>query len=136
MIGYLKPFITKLTIYFHSILVAFIVFTFLSFYSTQANSQTIFGGYDCGQWTNRVRNKNHPIESWLTGYLSGLNRMHEFARFKPNDPLDELNSMDQAFVWVDNFCKANPLRKIDGVGLDLYMELIFKRTKLDFKSEK
>jgi len=27
-----------------------------------AQAQTIFAGYDCGEWTRRA--KNHPMESW------------------------------------------------------------------------
>lgn len=95
--------------------------------STPAQSGTIFGGYDCGQWTNR--RKPHPMESWVAGYLSGLNSMHDLAGLKPNDPLDELNSLDQAFVWLDNFCKANPLRKVDGAVLELFLELKAKRPR-------
>ena len=60
---------------------------------TSAQAQTIFGGYDCGQWTNK--RKGHPVESWAAGYISGLNAMHVLSGLKPNDPLDELNSLDR-----------------------------------------
>ena len=52
---------------------------------TSAQAQTIFGGYDCGQWTQRAR--INPMQSWVSGYLSGLNSMHVFQGLKPNDPL-------------------------------------------------
>jgi hypothetical protein len=96
------------------------------FAGTSAYAQTIFGGYDCGQWTHRP--KNHPMESWVAGYISGLNSMHALSGLKPNDPLDELNSLDQAIVWMDNFCKANPLRKVDGAALALFGELKTRRS--------
>lgn len=96
--------------------------------STCVAQTTIFGGYDCGQWVNRP--KGHPMESWVTGYLSGLNSMYtelkETPGIAPIDPLDQLNSMDQAYVWLDNFCKANPLRALDGAARELYIELRVK----------
>ena len=64
------------------------------------------------------------MEEWVVGFLSGLNVMHDQARRQPPNPLDRLNSMDQAFVWIDNFCKANPLRKLDGAASELFDELI------------
>ncbi len=94
---------------------------------TPVNAQTIFGSYDCGQWANR--RKGNPMEAWVIGYLSGLNTMHALAGLKPDNPLDELNSVDQAYVWLDNFCKANPLRKVDGASLELYKELLEKRAR-------
>lgn len=94
---------------------------------TSVQAQTIFGGYDCGQWVNK--SKGHPMESWVVGYLSGLNSMHVLAGLEPKDPIDELNSIDQAFVWLDNFCKANPLRKVDGGVLELFAELKAKRSR-------
>jgi hypothetical protein len=69
------------------------------------------------------------MESWVAGCLSGLNSMHAFLGLRPSDPLDELNSMDQAYVWLDNFCKANPLRKVDGAARELFEELKAKRVR-------
>jgi len=91
--------------------------------SSMANASTIFGGYDCGQWVNRPRGNSSPAESWVIGYLSGLNVAHERARMSPPDPLDALNSADQAYLWLDNFCRANPLRKLDGAANELFAEL-------------
>lgn len=87
----------------------------------------MFGGYDCGQWVSRPRGKSHPAESWALGYLSGLNVAHERAHMSPTDPLDSLNSADQVFLWLDNFCQANPLRKLDGAASELFEELKAKK---------
>ena len=67
------------------------------------------------------------MELWLMGYLSGLNVQHDRAGLLPRDPLDALNSADQAFVWIDNFCKANPLQKLEGAASELFSELKERR---------
>jgi hypothetical protein len=92
-----------------------------------AEAATIFGGYDCGQWVNRPRGRSHPAESWLLGYLSGMNVAHYRADLSPKNPLDVLNSADQAYVWMDNFCRANPLRQLDGAAVELFDELRAKK---------
>ena len=86
-------------------------------------AQTIFGTPDCGQWVNDRPVAREQNKSWLLGYLSGLNVRHQLAGLKPADPLDKLNSADQAFLWVDNYCKANPLRKVSTAGFELFLEL-------------
>jgi hypothetical protein len=45
----------------------------------------------------------------------------------PADPLNSLNSAAQAFVWLDNFCQANPLRQLDGAANELFAELKVKQ---------
>jgi len=87
----------------------------------------MFGGYDCGQWASRPRGRSHPAESWVLGYLSGLNVAHDRAGMSPLDPLSSLNSAAQAFLWLDNFCQANPLRQLDGATNELFAELKAKQ---------
>ena len=77
-----------------------------------------FGSYDCGQWFNA----GPPAKSWLLGFLSGVNFMVANPK-KRYDPLDTMNSAEQAYLWMDNYCKANPLKTIANGASDLYMEL-------------
>lgn len=78
-----------------------------------AQSPVVFGDYDCGQWVAG----RQPARSWVLGLLSGLN----YAEAKPgNDPLDKVNSADQIFLWLDNYCKANPLRRVSTGAVELY----------------
>jgi hypothetical protein len=67
-------------------------------------SQTTFGSPDCGQW---LAEKTLARRAWLAGFLSGLNVTHSYNR--KGDSLDELSSMDQAYAWMDNYCRKNPL---------------------------
>lgn len=81
----------------------------------------IYGTYDCGQWFV----KRELAKSWLLGYLSGVNVMLADEKIK-YDPLGKLNSAEQAFLWVDNYCKGNPLETLESAGMKLYLELQVK----------
>ena len=90
--------------------------------SSSAMSQTIFGTYDCGHWFSTNQPINRDAKVWLMGYLSGMNAMAVKAPAKP-DPLGKLTSADQAFLWMDNYCKANPLKPLTTGGLTLFIEV-------------
>lgn len=96
---------------------ALVVPLFITF-NVQAAS-TIFGVYDCGQWIN---SKNDIKKAWLMGYVSGLNtEFYESSSGK--DPLGKLNSAEQMYLWVDNYCKENPLSELKSAGYLLLEEL-------------
>jgi hypothetical protein len=59
-------------------------------------------------------------KQWLVGYLSGV------AAGLDKDLLTGMNN-DSIFLWMDNYCRANPLRRIDEGGYTLALEII--RTK-------
>jgi len=89
--------------------------------------QTTFGTRDCGQWmkrTDSVATKSHN-ESWLVGFMSGLSTMYWIGVEKNNkhDPLEKVNSAEQLFLWMDNYCNKNPLNRVSQGGLALFMEL-------------
>lgn len=85
----------------------------------------IYGAADCGMW---LRAKAEPEsrrghELWLAGYLSGMNIMHDKAKLRPTDPLGRIGSMNQAFVWMDNYCQANPLKWVTQGANNLWDEI-------------
>lgn len=88
--------------------------------STTALAQggpVIFGDFDCGGW---VKANSPTSRTWLLGYLSGVNFK---AATKSTDPLDKINSADQIFLWMDNYCRANPLKTVQAGANELYREL-------------
>ena len=85
-----------------------------------AQSQTVFGMPDCGEWVNQV---NSPKKGWLLGYMSGLNTLHDIEDLKPESPLKKINSANQVFLWMDNYCKTNPLKTVGDGGWVLFKEL-------------
>ena len=66
-------------------------------------------------------------KSWLLGYLSGANAAWDGVDKPATDPLSALSSAEQAFVWVDNYCKKNPLEMVSSAGMFLMIELVKKK---------
>lgn len=105
-----------------------LVFLLCFFYAaTHAQSSTpvkIYGRVDCGEWLSppsqvqRIAN-----EYWLLGYLTGVNAMLMSPAMDIGNVLGWLNSPQQAFAWMDKYCRENPLSKADLGGLVLMNEL-------------
>ena len=98
-----------------------ITMLFLTCYIGQpAVSQVIyFGNPDCGKWV--ANSKSIPsMRSWLLGYLSGLN---SGVGNPKNDALSKINSAEQIFLWMDNYCAKNPLQSVSTGGNQLFYEL-------------
>ena len=96
------------------------VLTTILFACTGAMGQTVFGQPDCGQW---IKNPLPTHKAWILGYISGLNTVHVIEKQKPADPLDKVSSADQIYLWIDNYCKSNPLNKGSQAAWELFMEL-------------
>ncbi|MBT2326752.1 hypothetical protein J7E62_31045 [Variovorax paradoxus] len=86
-------------------------------FSGPANSLTTFGAYDCGEWFQRPQ-----ARGWLLGVLTGVNLMTADDKIR-YDPLNKLGSAEQAYLWMDNYCRANPLKTVLNGASDLYLEL-------------
>jgi hypothetical protein len=80
-----------------------------------------FGVVDCGQWLN---DKTPSRKTWVLGYLTGVNAMHNATTDK--NPLGKINSADQIYVWIDNYCQKNPLKSVDDAAANLFFELLKK----------
>lgn len=104
-----------------SLLLAIVIAASTASGYAQTQSTISFGQPDCGQW---VRDGRAADRAWLLGYLSGMNRIHNIWGHGPADPLDTLNSAEQAVLWMDNWCKANPLKGVGLGGLELLLELM------------
>ena len=83
----------------------------------------IIGTRSCGEWVANNRKAGFAQTSdhtWLLGFLSGLALGLE---------KDFLKGMDapSLYLWVDNYCQANPLQRVDDAGKDLARELIAKK---------
>jgi hypothetical protein len=102
--------------------IAIVVSTFLIQPSFGA---AVFGEADCGQWITKDSKFIASDRAWLLGYMSGLSVLYEIEGKKGN-PLKKINSSDQIFAWMDNYCQKNPLKGVAIGGLDLFAELITK----------
>lgn len=85
------------------------------------------GSRSCSKWMEEKRLANSTKEmnripvlitkSWFLGYLSG--RADASARnfLKGTDS-------DSIFLWLDNYCQANPAKGLEQGGIDLARELM------------
>lgn len=86
--------------------------------------QTIFGMPDCGQWLVKDSKFKVNDRAWLLGFMSGLGVMDSLSGGK--DPMKKINSAEQIFAWMDNFCQKNPLGTVSSGGFLLFIELTAK----------
>lgn len=100
--------------------VAIVLTTFLLL-TQPAFGSIIFGGTDCGSW---IKNKTDNQKIWIAGYVSGLNTAG--TAFGDKDWLAKVDSVEQIFLFVDNYCQKNPLKRIESAGQALMFELTKK----------
>jgi hypothetical protein len=93
--------------------------------TTSAHGVKIRGAPSCGAWTEDrpMRNLSSLVQqSWLLGFLSALamETQKDFIAGTDNPSL---------FLWMDNFCGANPLKDVADGGYQLYTELARQKSK-------
>lgn len=92
-----------------------------------AHAGTTFGMPDCGQWT---ASPTATRKAWLLGYLSGAADWQNFAtQLNSNgqnmgpDVLSKVNSAEQIYAWMTNYCRENPMRDVSDGAFVLMAEL-------------
>ena len=83
--------------------------------------QSTFGLPDCGQWLVKDSKFKISDKAWLLGFMGGLSVMDNLSTGK--DPMEKINSVEQIFLWMDNFCQKNPLGTVSSGGFVLFIEL-------------
>ena len=74
------------------------------------------GNSSCGGWVEARQKNQKQIQYWYIGLISGIN-----MESKKN----HLANIDaaSAYLWMDKYCRENPLKNIvEGSG-DLFIEL-------------
>jgi len=99
---------------------------FLTFSVSPSLSIEIRGIVQCGDWVKaRTTNSDLRIAFYnsFVGYISGM------AVGSNEDILSGTNN-ESLYLWMDNYCKNNPLSTIqEGVRHKLYFELLNKVKK-------
>ena len=102
--------------------VIFLLLTLIAISPAKA-AVTIIGSPSCGGWTEgRVKKgaASLRIETWLIAYMSGM------AVISNRDIL--LNIDNQSiYLWMDNWCRTNPLEGVSQGGSRLFHELIARQ---------
>lgn len=78
---------------------------------------TVRGVRSCGVW---VKDRDISDKNWLLGFLSGLAFMSDVDILKGVDN-------ESIYLWMDKYCRANPLKDIADGSETLFEEL--KRTR-------
>lgn len=96
-----------------------LIFGFLG----NSKAVTTMGDPSCGRWMQYRQPNGSPhmtMQASLVGFLSGM---------AVAEKVDVLKTVDNEslYLWIDNFCKANPLMYVFDGGLQLFIEL--KRRK-------
>ena len=99
-----------------------LVFSMLAGVSTNTNAITAIDTPSCGNWVESRQAKRSYLErahngGWLLGFMSGLAMKSGIDYLAKSDK-------DSLLLWVDNYCKANPLEYLDKAGYELEKELI------------
>ncbi len=88
--------------------------------STTAHAQqSIFirGFTSCGKWIEeKSPSTKHGQTMWFLGYLSGIS-------MGLNKDLIRHADVESIVLWVDNYCRANPLKDTGDAGSSLALEL-------------
>jgi hypothetical protein len=96
-------------------------------FSANSNALSVYGGDSCGKWVKDRAEPNQPTlnavidEKWLIGFISGIVAGTNVDFLKQTDP-------DSIYLWMDNYCKKNPLSTTLEGGEVLAIELT-KRLK-------
>ena len=91
--------------------------------STGADAVNIRGVRSCGVWVaDRAQNSfgSRTDEAWFVGFMSGL------AAMSGKDIITDSDN-ESLFLWVDNYCKINPLNSTGEAAEVLFLELIKKK---------
>jgi hypothetical protein len=79
------------------------------------------GGDSCAVWIDaRAKRNTSSHGSWVLGYVSALNLWNVIGQRK-----DALKNTDgpAIYLWIDNYCRANPLENIATAAGALAREL-------------
>ena len=90
---------------------------------------TILGGPSCGQWVKErgPNNRASPYNlGWLLGFVSGI------AATAQEDVLEQTDNKSVE-LWIDNYCRANPLKSVaegaDALISELERNLLNKKRR-------
>ena len=91
---------------------------FLCLLCQSVSAEWVRGDPDCAMWLKPETNARElENRAWLIGFLSGTNMAFSLdADRKPFNYFGGITT-DQIYLWMDNYCRANPLSSaVYGVG--------------------
>lgn len=92
----------------------------LSFISTNAYAVLLAGAPSCSSWIKQKETaswESAADNTWLLGFISG------YAQYSNTNVLKRINDLSSLYLWVNNYCRTNPLNKVNDAGDALFKEL-------------
>lgn len=92
----------------------------LSATAFDAKAIEVAAHFSCGDWVQERKidsARQILFRRWILGYLSGL------ASGLGKDILKGTGN-ESIYLWIDNFCQANPLKDSDDAANELFRELV------------
>ena len=81
------------------------------------------GALPCGEWVEqRTRGDHNMALAWVMGFMSSYNH-YTYNGSKKNGTFGDINHNSIA-LWMDNYCKANPLESVYGGSVKLIEEMV------------
>lgn len=93
-------------------------------YATSATASGIqgAGAIPCGKWVaQRTTGDHHMALAWVMGFMSSYNHYVESSS-KKNGVFGEIDHNSIA-LWLDNYCKSNPLESVYSGSYKLVEEM-------------
>ena len=90
----------------------------------QSSESPLRGVPNCGSWLkpdndfSALKNK-----AWLIGYLSGVNIGFRVEKQRNFNYFSSGVTNDQIFLWMDKYCRENPLSTTAIGASDLYTDM-------------
>ena len=75
------------------------------------------GVRSCGAWISQVGTVGLANRTWFIGFLTGI-------AFMSNKDFLHGTDNESLYLWLDNYCRSNPLKMIDDGGYLLFLELV------------
>ena len=109
-----------------AVLVSLLVFSAPGYSADENGLANAIGISSCGEWV-KERTADSVLswqdKTWIAGYLTAYNR-------QTPDTWDIQGNTDieSIFLWLDKYCRENPLENLGGAMADLTEELYPNRT--------
>jgi hypothetical protein len=100
------------------ILTTFFAACLFLFVAGESNAVTNLGAPSCGKWTEDLAYPPYRLyrQIWLEGFLSG-------AAAGTGEDVLKVSDRQSITLWMDNYCRANPLNSVHEGGVALFVEL-------------
>jgi len=102
----------------------------LCFFPLKGNSVSL--SVDCGAWVTRADSRKIQYEAYVIGLLNGMRNVWGSTYFVrenkwEKEPLEKIRSVNQVFMYLDKYCRENPLKDIQWATYVLWDEIAQKK---------